>query len=129
MTTETGNVTVFGAGLMSQFKLVRSTSNKQTIVELRLVGGDFSSCGKRALSAAGKKKKKVRHLWAKGKGRFRTKAKYSSASVRGTYWLMEDGCDGSLTQVKEGVVSVYDMVKKKTINVRAGHSYLAVPRR
>ena len=48
MTTETGNVTVFGAGLMSQFKLVRSTSNKQTIVELRLVGGDFSSCGKRA---------------------------------------------------------------------------------
>ena len=96
-------MTVFGAGLMSQFKLVRSTSNKQTIV--------------------------VRHLWAKGKGRFRTKAKYSSASVRGTYWLMEDRCDGSLTQVKEGVVSVYDMVKKKTINVRAGHSYLAVPRR
>ena len=126
MSTEAGNVTVFGGGgLTSTFKLVRSASNKQTIVEMRLTGGSFSSCGKRTLSASEKKKKKIRHLWAKGKGRFRTKARYSSASVRGTYWLTEDRCDGSFTQVKEGVVSVYDLVKKKTVKVRAGHSYLA----
>jgi hypothetical protein len=130
LTTETGSVTVFGGGgVTSAFKLLRASSNKQTIVELRLTGGNFSSCGKRSLSAIGKKKKKIRHLWAKGKGRFRTKARYSSASVRGTYWLTEDRCDGSLTQVKEGVVSVHDLVKNKTVNVRAGHSYLAAPRR
>jgi hypothetical protein len=129
MTTETGSITVFGGGLTSKFKLVRSSSNHQTVVEMRLVGGDFSSCGKRALAATSKKKKKIRHLWAKAKGKFRTKARYSSASVRGTYWLTEDRCDGSFTQVKQGVVSVYDAVKKKTVNVRAGGSYLARPRK
>jgi hypothetical protein len=131
MSTETGNVTVFGGGgLPSAFKLARSSSNNQTVVEMRLTGGNFSSCGKRALSASEKKKKKkIRHLWAKGKGRFRTKARFSSASVRGTYWLTEDRCGGSFTQVKEGVVSVRDLVRRKTVNVRAGRSYWAASRK
>jgi hypothetical protein len=130
MSTETGTVTVFGGGgVTSTFKLVRSSASKQTIVEMRLTGGNFSSCGNRALSASEKKKKKIRHLWAKGKGRFRTKGRYSSASVRGTYWLTEDRCDGTFTQVKEGVVAVNDLVKKRTVNVSAGHSYLAKPRK
>ena len=32
-----------------------------------------------------------------------------------------------LTQVKRGVVSVRDIKRKKTVQVKAGHSYLAQP--
>jgi hypothetical protein len=64
-------------------------------------------------------------LWGNGKGKFRTTGKYSSATVRGTIWLTADRCDGTLTTVKRGVVSVRDFKRKKTVSVRAGHSYLA----
>ena len=64
-------------------------------------------------------------LWGNGKGKFRTTGKYSSATVRGTIWLVEDRCDGTLTKVRRGVVSVRDIKRKKTVKVKAGHSYLA----
>jgi hypothetical protein len=64
-------------------------------------------------------------LWGNGKGKFRTTGKYSSATVRGTIWLTQDRCDGTLTTVKRGVVSVRDFRRKKTVSVKAGHSYLA----
>jgi hypothetical protein len=64
-------------------------------------------------------------LWGSGKGKFRTSGKYSSATVRGTIWLTQDECDGTLTRVKRGIVQVRDFKRKKTLNVKAGHSYLA----
>ena len=64
-------------------------------------------------------------LWGSGKGKFRTNGKYSSATVRGTIWLVQDRCDGTLTTVKRGTVSVRDIKRKKTVSVKAGHSYLA----
>jgi hypothetical protein len=81
-------------------------------------------------SAAAFSKKKGPHavlgkLWGNGKGRFRTKGRYSSATVRGTVWLTEDRCDGTLTRVTRGTVSVRDLGRNKTVTVRAGHSYLA----
>jgi LCCL domain-containing protein len=130
MSTEAGDLTVYGgAGVTSKFKLVRATSNKRALVELRLIGGDFSSCGKRVLAAGAKPKKPIRRLWGKGKGRFRSKGRFSTASVRGTTWLTEDRCEGTLTSVTSGIVSVFDSVKKKTIMVRAGRSYLARPKK
>jgi hypothetical protein len=86
--------------------------------------------GARSAVADAKKKKKgpksvLGKLWGTGKGKFRTDGKYSSATVRGTIWLVEDRCDGTLTQVKRGVVSVRDIKRKKTVKVKAGHSYLA----
>jgi hypothetical protein len=80
--------------------------------------------------AAASKKKKGPHavlgsLWGSGKGKFRTNGKYSSATVRGTIWLTQDRCDGTLTTVKRGTVSVRDFKLKKTVSVKAGHSYLA----
>jgi ferric-dicitrate binding protein FerR (iron transport regulator) len=77
-----------------------------------------------------KKKKKgpksvLGKLWGSGKGKFRTDGKYSSATVRGTIWLVADRCDGTLTKVRRGVVSVRDIKRKKTVKVKAGHSYLA----
>jgi hypothetical protein len=68
-------------------------------------------------------------LWGSGKGKFRTNGKYASATVRGTIWLVQDQCDGTLTKVKRGVVAVRDFTRKKTVSVKAGHSYLASARK
>ncbi|HEX6619545.1 MAG TPA: hypothetical protein VF024_07795, partial [Solirubrobacteraceae bacterium] len=64
-------------------------------------------------------------LWGSGKGRFRTDGKYSSATVRGTIWLVEDRCEGTLTKVRRGTVAVRDFTRRRTVAVKAGHSYLA----
>ena len=50
-------------------------------------------------------------------------------TVRGTRWLVQDSCEGTLTRVSQGVVSVRDTVKRKTFLVRAGRKYLAVPKK
>ena len=84
---------------------------------------------KGARSAAADKKKGPKSvlgkLWGNGKGKFRTDGKYSSATVRGTIWLVQDRCDGTLTTVKRGTVAVRDFKRKRTVSVKAGHSYLA----
>ena len=67
------------------------------IAELRLVLGDFSVCSLPSFTAADKNKRRVRRLWGSGKGKFRTRGRYSSATVRGTVWKTEDRCDGTLT--------------------------------
>jgi hypothetical protein len=58
-------------------------------------------------------------------GRFRTRGRFSAATVRGTVWDRIDRCDGTLTVVHRGSVYVYDYGRGKTITVHAGHSYLA----
>ncbi len=72
-----------------------------------------------------RKRRKVRSLWARGKGRFRTRGRHGAATVRGTVWLTQDRCDGTLVRVRRGVVDVRDFGRRKTVAVRAGHSYLA----
>lgn len=80
-------------------------------------------------ASAAKKKAKSRKLWGNGKGAFRTAGKYSAATVRGTRWLVQDSCAGTLTKVTQGAVTVRDAVKKQTVVVRAGKSYRAKPKR
>ena len=82
-------------------------------------------CGGSGKATAAAKKKKKRRLWGDGKGKFRTKGQFSSATVRGTKWLVEDRCKGTLTQVKRGTVVVRDFVRKRNVTVRQGHSYFA----
>jgi hypothetical protein len=81
--------------------------------------------GKRA-SAAQKKKAKARKLWGDGKGSFRTSGRHSAATVRGTKWLVQDTCAGTLTRVTQGAVTVRH--GKKVVVVRAGKRYLAKAR-
>jgi sugar lactone lactonase YvrE len=125
--TTTQSATFF-AGV---FKLTQTKAAKP-VTELQLFGGNFKKvCGTsgRAVASAVKKKKVVRQLWGVGKGTFRTKGRYSSASIRGTEWLTQDRCDGTLTRVKVGSVTVKDFVKKKTVIVRAPKTYLALAKR
>jgi hypothetical protein len=105
--------------------IVKITQTKTT-TDLTL-NEALAPCGKHAAAAA--KKPKARKLWGSGTGSFRTRGQYSAATVRGTDWLVQDSCAGTLTQVKKGVVSVRDNVKRKTILLKAGKKYLARPRR
>jgi sugar lactone lactonase YvrE len=126
-TTAAGNTTQTATFFAGVFKLAQAkTANPVT--ELQLFGGNFKKAcptARRAQAVASAKKKVVRQLWGVGKGKFRTKGRYSSASIRGTEWLTQDRCDGTLTRVKVGSVTVRDLVKKKTVIVRAPKTYLA----
>ena len=91
---------------------------------------DRSAANSRMAASISKKRSGGRKLWGKGKGRFKTKGKYGSASVRGTNWLVEDKCNKStFFKVKSGVVKVRDFVKKKNVKVKKGRSYVARARR
>lgn len=95
-------------------------------VELRLSGGSFKPCAtKRTIAATKPPRRSVRRLWGKANGKFRTRGRYSSTSVRGTAWLTDDRCDGTRTFVREGQTVVFDFVESRTVTLRAGQSYLA----
>jgi hypothetical protein len=105
---------------------------KALITDLVLKGEPpRSQCApqKGARSAGANKKKGPKtvlgQLWGNGKGKFRTSGKFSSATVRGTIWLVQDRCEGTLTKVSRGTVQVADFQRNKTVSVKAGHSYLA----
>ena len=102
---------------------------RQKVVELRLLGGNFKACPKSIKGrspAVEQAKKPVRRLFGKGKGHFRTKGRYASATVRGTQWVTSDFCNGTLVSVRQGIVDVFDFVKHRTFRVRAGKSYFAL---
>jgi hypothetical protein len=86
----------------------------KAVTELQLLKGDFSKCQaastSRAWSAA--TGRPVRKLWGKAHGRFRTKGRFSAATVRGTTWLTEDYCDTSRVESKEGAVTATAAVEQ-----------------
>jgi hypothetical protein len=69
--------------------------------------------------------------WGRDRGgRFRTRGRTSVATVRGTAWLTEDRCEGTLTRVTEGAVHVRDVQRGgKARLVRAGRRLLVAKRR
>lgn len=106
---------------------IRQKAVVRPVTDLKLLGGDFKVCGNAggASSAWAAAKKKVRELWGKGNGLFRTTGKYASATIRGTAWSVQDYCDGTLTRVTQGSVLVRDFAAKKNVIVKAGRSYFA----
>ena len=98
----------------------------QSLVDLVMKGPSVRRlCGRGGKAGASRHGRRVRRLWGNGRGRFRTRGRYSAATVRGTRWLVEDGCNGTLTRVRSGTVTVRDFVRHRTVRVRAGRSYLA----
>jgi hypothetical protein len=112
-----------------QFRFTQTRKNPLTT--LSMVGGRLGSCsllprgGSPKASAA--KKGRRRTLFSSVKGRFRTRGRNSEATVRGTTWTLTDTCAGTLTSVKTGRVEVRDFRLRKTIQLKAGRSYLAHP--
>ena len=98
------------------------------LVELRLKGSSFRRCATArrgsVANAARRSGRTIRRLRGNAKGRFRTRGRYSAATVRGTIWGVLDRCDGTLTRVTRGRVVVRDFRRKRTITVRQGKRYL-----
>ena len=124
--TQTGK---FGGAV---FKITQTHSGLAT---LALVEGakfkgapSFASCktkqGKAVAAALSKKTLQLLHGSAHGK--FRTKGRYSAATIRGTIWTIADRCDGTLIHAIKDTVTVDDFVLHKTIALHPGHSYLAL---
>jgi hypothetical protein len=117
--TQTGT---FHGGLFE----VRQPAEGRGMTEL-VLRGPMPSCsggGARAAAVAGKRP--PRALWGRDdRGRLRTRGSNSVATVRGTAWYVADRCDGTLTRVSKGSVSVRDLRRERTVIVKAGKSYLA----
>ena len=69
--------------------------------------------------------RRKRKLFANVRGRYRSRGRHSTATARGTRWVMTDSCSGTLTSVKEGTVLVRDLRLRKNRRVKAGRSYFA----
>ena len=120
---------VFRSGVF-QVRQSRKASARG-LTELRLGGAGFGACGAGGRlsgwggEAARGSKRVVRRLQASARGRFRSRGRYSAATVRGTDWTVTDRCDGTLTRVSRGRVSVRDFRRGRTIILGRGDSYLA----
>jgi hypothetical protein len=119
--TQTGT---FHGGLFE----VRQPAGARGMTELVLRGPQPSCTG--APAARAPRPPSARRpragLWGRDDhGRFRTRGSNSVATVRGTAWYVEDRCDGTLTRVSKGSVSVRDLRRERTVIVNAGQSYLA----
>jgi hypothetical protein len=106
---------------------VRQSGAGGGTTDIDLRGPALQCAGKaRARAAAAKRKPAKRKLWGQDKGgRYRTHGANSVATVRGTKWVTTDTCAGTRTTVTQGSVSVRDVRRKRSVLVRAGHSYVA----
>jgi hypothetical protein len=117
----------FGAGL---FKLLQMRRQKG-LTELDIIDNHSPSqlCatqGKKARIASGHPSSRVLgRLTANSHGHFTGRGQYSAATVRGTIWGVQNRCDGTLTRVVRGALSVRDFRLRKTITLFTGQTYLA----
>jgi sugar lactone lactonase YvrE len=111
-----------------RFLFGQKTGSGKLRTDLALKGGSFKGC-----PAPGKggsaRRRTIRFLKAKATGKFNVIGRHSSGVERGTTWTTKDTCDATTTSVKAGSVAVRDFAKRKTIVVRAGHTYTARARR
>jgi hypothetical protein len=121
--TQTGDFT----GL---FQLLQSRKQKG-LTDLNIM----DTTNHRACVAAGKAQAASTHkklsskvlglLTGTAKGKFVTHGQFSSATIRGTQFGVRNQCNGTLTRVERGLVTVDVFRTRKKITLRAGHSYLA----
>lgn len=87
---------------------VTQTRSARPVTDLTLVGGDFSTCtgasAKPGVFGVRAARRARRRLWGRGRGRFRTRGRRASATVRGTTWRTTDSCAGTETFNKTGRV-------------------------
>ena len=109
-----------------RFRL-RQGGGAAATVDAQLLAPPATSRPRAVAAAAAQKKRRAasRKLWGDGKGKFRIIGKHSSAAIRGTQWLVQETAEGTLTRVTRGVVTVRDVVRDRTVIVRAGGRYLA----
>jgi Domain of unknown function (DUF4214)/Divergent InlB B-repeat domain len=129
LTSHDGSTGFFYQGRFKILQVFGTINGKRTPITVLLLTGPLAECASRTtagLAAAPRPGKKViRHVWGNAKGKFRTRGKYASATVRGTLWETLDYCDGTLVLVQSGRVDVLDIVTNVHHFVTAGHSFFA----
>ncbi len=119
---------IFGGAI---FRIAQARNGPATlsIVENAFNGApSYATCnpGKAGdATAAALSRRTLQLLHASAKGRFRTRGRYSAATVRGTIWTIADRCDGTLTHDITDSVAVNDFVRHKTLVLHRGQRYLA----
>jgi hypothetical protein len=103
----------------------RQRGSKRPVTEAYILGPVGPCSTAKGASASAKKKRRSRHLWGDSHGNFRTVGKSSSASTRGTKYLVKDTCAGTTTTVVRGKVLVRQFSDNTPHTVTAGHSFLA----
>jgi hypothetical protein len=93
---------------------------------LTILGGDFSRCRRSGdLPPRGA----VRKLSGEADGEFRTRGRFAFATATTltilTSWTTVDQCNGTLTKVADGEITVRDLVRRRTVHLDAGERYLA----
>jgi hypothetical protein len=105
---------------------VRQSASAGGLTDIDLRGPALQCRSRKGGARAAAATTKRRKLWGSDRGgRFRTHGRNSVATVRGTRWVTTDTCAGTRTTVTQGSVSVRDLRRKRTVLVRAGHSYVA----
>lgn len=95
-----------------------------TTIALR--GGDLSACGAPQGSRLARRSSAGGHLWAHDHGgKFKTSAKGSVATVRGTTWYTANTCHGTVTHVLHGKVFVRERGTGRHELLSRGQSFLA----
>jgi hypothetical protein len=98
------------------------TANRPTVdFVLRTPPGRSTTCA----GKPGPLKGAVRTLNGSGKGAYRTIGGASTTQTTDATWIVQDRCDGTLTQIGRGTARVYDAARRKTVVVRSGQAYLA----
>jgi hypothetical protein len=103
----------------------RQRGTARPVTEAYLIGKIGPCTKKKKGKASAAAKKKSRHLWGDSHGNFRTVGKSSSASTRGTKYLVTDTCAGTTTKVVRGKVLVRKFSDNTKHIVTAGHSFFA----
>ncbi len=116
----------FGAGV---FKLLQRR-RQRGLTELNIIDTHSArqvcaTLGKARIAATHPSSKVLGRLTASSHGHFTARGHYSAATVRGTTWSVANQCNGTLTRVKRGVISVRDFHRRKTITLFTGQAYLA----
>jgi hypothetical protein len=104
-------------------------SKRDGVTEL-VLKGRMPSCKRKSQVTSSRKKKRGRRLWGSDRGgRFRTRGRNGSATVRGTKWLTEERCKGTYFKVTQGAIDVRAKGRKKPIRLKRGQSRLIKSRR
>ena len=137
LTSATGRGTKTQTGTFSGaiFKITQARAGaSKGLTTLTLINNAFkgapsyASCKSRGAldaSAAAVSSRTLQLLHASAHGKFRTRGRYSAATVRGTKWTIADRCDGTLVRDITDSLAVTDFVRHKTLILHAGQRYLA----
>jgi hypothetical protein len=116
----------FGAGIFKIRQAARrragAAAKPSTDLVLRTPPGLSRACA--ASSKVRPIKGIVRTLAASAKGAFRAVGAAATVTAGDGTWIVSDRCDGTLTEVGRGKVTVRDTKHKRNIRLRSGQGYL-----